>query len=144
MSAFSHIQLNVLELERSCRFYLDVLKPIGFREADSKIGRFVRITNNTDAVIVLCPVEERFRHLSYHRKAVGLGHLAISVPSRTEVDIMEAHLRSLDIPILGEGKLETNYRKGYYSLFFEDHDRILLEIVCHDPFYFSALPDETG
>ena len=53
---------------------------------------------------------------------------------------MEAHLVGLGIPLFGEGKVELGYRRGYYTLAFEDPDRVMIEIVHHDLHYFSSLP----
>jgi catechol 2,3-dioxygenase-like lactoylglutathione lyase family enzyme len=100
----------------------------------------VRISNGRDAVIVLCPVQDAYRDRPCHRRAVGLSHFAIAVDSIEVVDEMEAHLARLGIPLLGEGKVELGYRRGYHTLAFEDPDRIMIEIVHHDPHYFSLLP----
>jgi len=124
-------------METSKRFYLRALAPLGFCEADSAAGEYTRLTNGTDMVIVLCPTELKHRNSTYHRKATGLGHFAIAVSSNIVVDEMERHILSLKIPILGEGKVELGYRRGYYCILFEDPDRIMIEIVSHDPFYFS-------
>ena len=134
----SHIQLNVSDLEAAVAFYLAALAPLGFRRADGSDG-YVRISNDLDSVIVLCPVQTAYRAFAYHRRGLGLGHFALSVESRGVVDGMAAHLGSLGIPLLGEGVVEIGYRRGYYTLAFEDLDRIMVEIVHHDPFYFSAL-----
>ncbi len=82
---------------------------------------------------------EAYKERAYHRKAVGLGHIAIAVESSDVVDQMERHLCTLGIRMLGDGKVKLDYRRGYYTLAFEDPDRIMIEIVCHDPFYFSLL-----
>jgi len=140
MTAFSHISLNVSDLEISTKFYLEVLGPLGFSVADSNAKEYVRFTNGSSLVIVLCPVEEKHRQRSYHRKAIGLSHFAISVPSKEMVDATENRLRKLGVRILGEGKVEIGYRKGYYCFLFEDPDRVMIEIVNHDPFYFSREP----
>lgn len=140
VSAFSHIQFNVTDLHASTDFYVKTLAPLGFKAADSQENEYVRITNGTNMVIVLCPVGERYSHFKYHRRAVGLGHFAISVESKGAVDDMEAHLESLGVKLLGEGKTELAYRRGYYCLLFEDPDRIMIEIVCHDPHYYSPDP----
>jgi len=136
-SHFSHLQLNVSDMELSKRFYLKALAPLGFREADSEAGQYTRLTNGSNLVIVLCPTDPKYRDFSYHRKGTGLGHIAIAVSSNTTIDAMEQHLLSLKIPILGEGKVELGYRRGYYCVLFEDPDRIMIEIVSHNPFYFS-------
>ncbi|MGE0175086.1 MAG: VOC family protein [Oligoflexales bacterium] len=140
MTAFSHISLNVSNLEISRKFYLEVLAPLGFSIADSSANEYVRFTNGSSLVIVLCSVEEKHRQYAYHRKAIGLGHFAISVPSKEIVDATEASLRKGGVQILGDGKVEIGYRKGYYCFLFEDPDRVMIEIVYHDPFYFSREP----
>ena len=137
ISSFSHIQLNVSDLETSIEFYLMVLSPLGFKVADKEEGEYARLTNGKNFVIILCPTGKKYLEYKYHRKAVGLSHFAISVSSNKIVDEMEKHLLSLKIKPLGEGKIELGYRRGYYCILFECPDRIMIEIVCHDPFYFS-------
>lgn len=137
----SHVDLNVSDLERSTRFYLAVLSPLNFRATDGELS-YVRIANGSDTVITLSAVDPAFRHLTYHRKAVGLGHIALSVASREWVDRMAAHIAALGVPMLGEGVIDSDYRRGYYTFSFEDPDRIMIEIVHHDPFYFSLLQPE--
>lgn len=63
---FSHIELNVSNLEASTQFYLRALAPLGFGVADQGDG-YVRLTNGSDAVVVLCPVAEEHRHRTHHR-----------------------------------------------------------------------------
>ena len=136
---FSHIEINVSNLETSVQFYLAALKPLGFQRADGS-EEYTRISNGRDAVITLCPVAETFRDRGYHRKAIGLGHIAISAPSADLIDRMAEHLATVGVPLLGEGKVELGYRRGYYTLAFEDPDRIMIEIVHHDPYYFALSP----
>jgi catechol 2,3-dioxygenase-like lactoylglutathione lyase family enzyme len=119
---------------------MSVLGPFGFQEADAEEGHYARLTNGRDAVIVLSPVEEKHRDHGHHRKRAGLSHLAFSVESHEEVDRMAGILATLGIPLLGEGKVELGYRRGYCTLAFEDPDRIMIEIVHHDAHYFSAAP----
>jgi predicted lactoylglutathione lyase len=99
----------------------------------------VRITNGSDAVIVLAQTERR--HLQgtagYHRARVGLAHFALTAGSRDAVDRMEEHLASIGVPLLGHGKCDIGYRGEYYTLAFEDPDRIMIEVVWHLPAYFA-------
>ena len=143
-ATFSHIQLNVADQLRSTEFYVAVLAPLGFVLADEQSGSYARITNGKDAVIVLCQVKAPFRDRGYHRHAVGLNHFALSVPSRADIDRMERHLAAHKITLLGEGKVETGYRGEYYCLLFEDPDRVMIEIVYHDPYYFPSIPTLVG
>jgi catechol-2,3-dioxygenase len=144
MSDFSHIVLKVSDLKRSTQFYIETLTPLGFSVADSESGRFVRLTNGQNFVIVLSQVEKQFNKFKYHRKAVGLNHFAIRVASKDEVDRIERHLSECGVILLGNGKVETGYRKGYYCLLFEDPDRIMIEVVYHTDFYYSRnLPNQS-
>ncbi len=68
---------------------------------------------------------------------MGLSHFALAVESRDLVDQMETHLTSIGVPLLGQGTCEIGYRGGYYTLSFEDPDRVMIEVVCHNPSYFS-------
>lgn len=92
------------------------------------------------SVIVLCPVGAEHQHVRYHRKTVGLGHFALAVESSGIVDEMSKHLATIGVPLLGDGRVELGYRRGYYTLAFEDLDRMMIEIVYHDPYYFSFSP----
>jgi catechol 2,3-dioxygenase-like lactoylglutathione lyase family enzyme len=139
MILISHIEINVTELEISVLFYISALEPLGFQRADFVTGNYARISNNKDTVIVLCQTEERFLCAApaYHRKRVGLSHFALAVDTQELVDQMAYHLSTIGVPLLGQGKCEIAYRGGYYTLSFEDPDRIMIEIVCHMPSYFA-------
>ena len=136
---FSHIEINATDMNISARFYESTLKPLGFLIADWELGKYVRLTNCRDAVIVLCQTEEKYLSgvLPYHRRRVGLAHFALAVESKELVDQMEAHLASINIPLIGHGKCKIGYRGGYYTLSFEDPDRIMIEVVWHESLYFS-------
>ncbi|WP_405059067.1 VOC family protein [Kribbella sp. NBC_01505] len=135
----SHVELNVSNLQRSVSFYQTALAPLGFVAADSS-EEYARLSNCRDAVIVLCPVSAAYEDRGYHRRGIGLGHLALAVAGRQLVDDMAARLDALGIDLLGDGLVELGYRRGYYTLAFEDPDRIMIEIVHHDPYYYAATP----
>ena len=62
---------------------------------------------------------------------MGLNHVAFHADSRKIVDEFHSkYLRPKGISILYGGPRErTEYSKGYYSVYFEDPDRIKLELV---------------
>ncbi len=62
---------------------------------------------------------------------VGLNHIALRASSRAVVDKFHRDfLRRRKIPVLYAGLREwTEYEKGYYAVYFEDPDRINLELV---------------
>lgn len=122
----SHVELNVGDYAKSIRFYDLVLKPLGWE-------RFVCSKTHTvycDGLmkLVLSPVEEKFKQQGFHRKRIGLNHLAFYAATRDEVDSYYREiLRTHGIPSL--------YQEGpsgdddYYSVLFEDPDRMKLEVV---------------
>ncbi len=135
----SHVALIVSDLERSERFYLETLALLGFIKADSVAGEYTRLTNGRDTVIVLAPVEERFSGVRHHRKCIGLNHLALRAESRQQIDAVEQRLLDLGVRLLGEGKVDTEYRGEYYTLAFQDPDKIMVEIVYHGEQYFTRV-----
>jgi catechol 2,3-dioxygenase-like lactoylglutathione lyase family enzyme len=137
---FSHVALNCTDLAASLRFYLAVLEPLGFTEADGAPGEYVRLTNGVDAVLVLCQVEPRFLGQRQHRKMAGVHHVALAVPSVEALDRVEAHLAQLGVRPAGDGRMVLRYRRGYHGLMVEDPDRVLVEIVWHDAAYFGRGP----
>lgn len=134
---FSHLALNVTDLARSERFYLDVLEPLGLHAADREPLRYARLTNGTDLVIVLAQVEARFLVRPHHRKTAGLHHFALAAPTLADLELMARHLERLGVPLLGEGRYGSDYRGGYSGLMFEDPDRITIEIAHHHPQYYA-------
>lgn len=136
-SQFSHLALLVADLHASRDFYISVLAPLNFVEADSEINRFVRLTNGRNLVIVLAQVEDNYRENGFHRKNIGMNHFALSVSKIEDIDAMASHLRKLEIPLLGEGLFKSTYRGGYSGLMIEDPNRIMIEIVHHQLAYFE-------
>ncbi|MBC7712363.1 MAG: VOC family protein [Rhizobacter sp.] len=127
----SHVELNVLNYKESVRFYDLILLSLGWEKLISRTDH----TTYTDGTlkIVLGPVEDDHKQTGYHRKRVGLNHLAFYAETKEVVDDFYREI------ILKNG-LKTLYTEGatgdnnYYSLFFEDPDRIKLELV-YSPFY---------
>ena len=67
----------------------------------------------------------------FHRKRAGLNHVAFSVDRREDVDRFQAEFlapRKL-AALYGTPREFPQYRPGYYAVFFEDPDRLKLEIV---------------
>lgn len=81
--------------------------------------------------LFLVQVEERFSNKKFHRKQVGLNHIAFRVDSKKKVDSFHKFLKKNKITILygGPKDYSAEYAKGYYAVFFEDPDRVKLEVV---------------
>jgi len=73
------------------------------------------------------PVGQKFRDAGFHRKRIGLNHIALTASSKENVDI---YFREV---LLANG-IPTLYQEGpegdedYYSVLFEDPDRIKIEV----------------
>lgn len=79
----------------------------------------------------LIKTEEKYLPNNFHRKNIGLNHLAFRVESRGEVDqFTNDFLKTHGIPTLyGTPKLFPEYGPNYYAVYFEDPDRLKLEVV---------------
>ncbi len=130
----SHIELYVSDYSKSIRFYDSILIPLGWRRLVCQKSHTV--FSDGYMKIVLGPVEKEYQNPPYHRKRVGLNHLAFYAPTKEFVDnYIESVLKPKEIKCLYEK--ESKGDETYYSIFFEDPDRIKIEVVC-SPGYCSA------
>lgn len=124
-----HVEINVSDLARSKDFYEDLLTWMGYRRIldEKKVVGW----GNRAVQIFLVKCEERYRKTTFHRKRVGLNHIAFRARSKNDVD--QFHYRFLvpkRISVLYKGPREyPEYGPGYYAVYFEDPDRIKLEFV---------------
>lgn len=129
----SHVELYVSDYAKSIRFYDQILPPLGWERLVCQKSHTTFCDGQMK--IVLCPTEEKFQSFGYHRKRIGLNHLAFYASSRDQVDEIYTNiLVAKGISVLYEGKPTGD--QSYYSVFFEDPDRIKLEIV-YAPNYCS-------
>jgi catechol 2,3-dioxygenase-like lactoylglutathione lyase family enzyme len=79
--------------------------------------------------IIQC--DTKFAKEGYHRKRVGVNHIVFHADSRKTVDrFYKEYLLPRNIRVLyGGPKDYPEYSKGYYSVYFEDPDRIKLELA---------------
>lgn len=126
MTKVSHIEFYVSDYSKTIRFYDLILPFFGWKRLVCRKSH----TTFTDGEmkIVFCPVEERFQQPSYHRKRVGLNHLALYAQSKQQVDdFYEKVLKANNVSCLYEGCPTGDL--DYYAIFFEDPDRIKVEVV---------------
>ncbi|OGZ57484.1 MAG: hypothetical protein A3F94_00620 [Candidatus Spechtbacteria bacterium RIFCSPLOWO2_12_FULL_38_22] len=110
-------------------FYKDLLTYLGFKT----IVEYPRGFGMGDGTVSLWvfKMKDKYKDVKFHRKATGLNHLAFRVSSKKEVDqFHKEYLLANRIPILYTGPKEyPQYEHGYYAVYFEDPDRIKLEVV---------------
>lgn len=124
-ATFYHPSINVTDVN----FYEDLLTYLGF----NKVAGFrngIGMSDGTVSVWVF-KVAKRFSKNSFHRKNVGLNHLAFRVDSSADVDLFYTdYILKNNIPVLYGGPKEyPQYEPGYYAVYFEDPDRLKLEVM---------------
>ena len=123
-----HLQLNSSPV--GIRFYRDFFHYLGqeiFEESDKHLA--IRV-GGVDIWII--QTESSHAGRPYHRKAAGLNHLAFRLPSRQEVDrFVREFLEPRGIePLYNSPKVYPEYAADYYAVYFEDPDRIKLEVMA--------------
>lgn len=123
-----HLELYVSDLTRSVQFWGWFLEELGYESFQSwENGQSWKIK---DTYIVFVQVEERFMDVPYHRCRVGLNHLAFHAHSRQHVDDITKKLKSNGVNILYTDKHPFAGGHSHYAVYFEDPDRIKVELVA--------------
>ncbi|MCT8137314.1 VOC family protein [Anaerobacillus sp. CMMVII] len=123
-----HIELYVSNLANSIKFWGWLLEDLGFHSYQKwDKGHSFKLDKS---YIVFVQTEDRFLDVPYHRCRVGLNHLAFHAKSKEHVDQVTIKLKDLGVPILYEDKHPFAGGEDYYAVFFEDPDRIKVELVA--------------
>lgn len=123
-----HIELNVSNLHRTVDFWGWFLEEINYEPYQEwESGKSWRLDG---MYIVFVQTETRFLDIPYHRGRVGLNHLAFHATSRQQVDEITRKLRDRGVTILYADKHPFAGGKEHYAVFFEDPDRMKVELVA--------------
>jgi glyoxylase I family protein len=131
-----HVDLVVSSIERSLRFYSELLGPLGYTrvgEVEGERGETIWYLSGVETQVGLREAQTEHAHDRY---AIGLHHLAFEASSRTQVNELADWVRRQGVQIESEPQ-EYAYSPGYYAFFFYDPDGIKLEIV-HVPGLVAA------
>jgi len=131
--AIHHLDLTVVDPERSRPFYEAVLGFIGYRLADADGRGYDFDLVGPEGVvgsIGIVRAEGDGRLIRHDRHAPGLHHLALNADSRGDVDRLHGFLLDLGATILDAPAEYPQYGPGYYAVFFADPDGLKLEFVC--------------
>ncbi|MDL4843017.1 VOC family protein [Aquibacillus rhizosphaerae] len=123
-----HIEFYVSNLVRTINFWEWFLLELGYtryQKWDKGISWKL-----DDAYIVFVQAEDRFLDVSYHRCRVGLNHLAFYAKSRHHVDEITNLLLEKGITILYSDKHPFAGGEKHYAVYFEDPDRMKVELVA--------------
>ncbi|MBS4179019.1 VOC family protein [Lederbergia citrea] len=127
-----HIELYVSNIKNSIDFWGWLLEGLGYTVFQKwEKGQSWKLG---ESYIVFVQAEERFLDIPYHRCRVGLNHLAFHASSRQQVDEMTVKLKNKGIHILYADKHPYAGGQEHYAVYFEDPDRIKVELVApiHD------------
>jgi catechol 2,3-dioxygenase-like lactoylglutathione lyase family enzyme len=127
-----HLQLNVRAPGRSLPFYRELFGYLEYRTLYDEGG--VAGWSDGAADVWVMAADAGHAPAGFHRKRPGLNHLAFRVPRREDVDRFAAEfMRPRGLSALyGTPRDFPEYGPGYYAVFFEDPDRLKLE-VAHRP-----------
>lgn len=127
----AHVMVNVTDIERSLKFYRDIL---GFTVSGDRQGAIVWMNIGQ---------YKEGHNLAFHdfaiyqvpngpaddfRKRPGLNHVAFRLNTPDEVDKAAEHLKANNVKVL-KGPLTHDEDKDRY-LYFEDPDGNVLELVA--------------
>ncbi|WP_325345698.1 VOC family protein [Xylophilus sp.] len=123
-----HVELYVSNLTRSLEFWEPFLGGLGYCESQ----RWPQGVSYLYQKTYLCFVQAPEEHLrtGYHRKRVGLNHLAFHGRSRAHVDEVADWVKRSGFKILYPERFPYAGGPDHYALYCEDPDRIKVELVA--------------
>jgi catechol 2,3-dioxygenase-like lactoylglutathione lyase family enzyme len=124
-----HVEIYVSDLERSARFWTPFMEKLGYGSERWSSG-INYIAREGDPYLCLLPAPAEHMAAGYHRKRVGLNHLAFRGRSREHVDELAAWLKQAGCTLLYEDRYPYATAPDYYALYCEDPDRIKIEVVA--------------
>ena len=124
-----HIEIYVSDLERTLKFWTPFMEKLGYSATRWSEG--INYLSGADKPY-LCFLQASTEHLEagYHRKRIGLNHLAFRAKSRQHVDDIKAWLKESGYTLLYDDRYPYATAPDYYAVFCEDPDRIKLEVVA--------------
>ncbi len=120
----SHVLLNVSDIERSVKFYTEVL---GFKESDRNARGMVFLRNGTDHhTFGLCQGPANGK-LAPSDQYLTFNHMALEVDSVDELFKARQFLREQEVDIVFEGRRGPGCN---VSVEFHDPDGYMIELTC--------------
>jgi catechol 2,3-dioxygenase-like lactoylglutathione lyase family enzyme len=127
-----HLQINVRDPVVSIPFYRALF---GYLEYTTimEVPDMLGVSNGgTDFWVIAVPADRR--GTAFHRKNPGLNHVCFGLRERSDVDRFVAEFMTPHAlqPLYDSPRDYPEYHAGYYAVFFEDPDRLKIE-VAHVP-----------
>jgi glyoxylase I family protein len=115
-----HLDLVVSDVERSKRFYSELLRSLGWTgelELKGERGEAIWYLQAQDTWIGLRQKQSDAHPLPYDRYAVGVRHIAFEASSREAVDHCWVWVLAQDVAAESAPKEFPHYVEGYYAAF---------------------------
>lgn len=128
MGGLHHVEIYVSNLQRSTDFWAWFLSELGY-EVFQKWDEGCSWKSN-DTYVVFVQTREKHLSIPYNRSRVGLNHLAFHADSRNQVDELTEQIRARGMKVLYEDRHPYAGGEDHYALYFEDPDRIKVEVVA--------------
>lgn len=135
LAGIAHIQLTVSDFERSRPFYKALCEHFEMHcqydapSTESERATLYYIGGKTG--LLIRPANPEHAGERFHQYKPGLHHLCFRARSREDIDAFHAFFNATLAPLGGtlvQPPQEGPWASGYYSILFEDPDRMRLEI----------------
>ena len=122
-----HLAIRVSDLDRSKRFYDQLLGFMGFVR-EWEFGEVVG-WNNWETMFWITQADAEGKRHPHRTGAVGYHHYAFELESAAQVDELYAFLLEQGVEIVDPPAAYPSYGEGYYAVFFLDPDGLKLEAM---------------
>ena len=126
INGMAHIQLSVLDMDRSVPFYRRLLNSLSMQTIVDSDDYFYCVGGRTG--LAISAVAPEFKDTAFEPRRAGLHHVCFRARSREDVDETFKLVERLDGARIVHGPQEDNFAPGYYSILFEDPDGIRIEV----------------
>lgn len=135
LAGIAHIQLSVTDFARSRAFYRALCEYFEmhcqYDSAGSATERATLYYIGGKTGLLIRPVNPEHAETRFHQYRPGLHHLCFRARSREDIDAFHAFFERTLVALGGtlvHPPQDGAWASGYYSILFEDPDRIRLEI----------------
>jgi catechol 2,3-dioxygenase-like lactoylglutathione lyase family enzyme len=123
-----HVEIYVSDLRKSIQFWAPFMQLLGY-EAEKWSGG-INYLKDGQSYFCFLPAPKEHLAAGYHRKRIGLNHLAFTGNSRAHVDEIAAWVKASGFTSLYAEKYPYAGGENYYAVYCEDPDRIKVEVVA--------------
>jgi catechol 2,3-dioxygenase-like lactoylglutathione lyase family enzyme len=123
-----HIELYVSDLERSIHFWTPFMEKLGY-QTERWSGGMNYFGAGQEPYVCLLQAAQEHISAGYHRKRIGLNHLAFRAKSAQQVDEIRNWVKESGCTLLYDERYPYATAPNYYAVFCEDPDRMKLEVM---------------